>query len=438
MKNIPKDTKVLMLENIHPKAKELYVHSGIFQEHEVTVRERAFSVEELIEVIKNHPKLRVLCIRSKTHVSSMDILTTIQEYNDQLIISGYCIDPKVDKQNRLPFAPTFNDPFSSINAVKEQTLATVLNSAKGLAAQWDKTKKGMWKKGLMDIQNGSKRFEIRGKKLGVIGFGKIGREVAKAFSGLGVDIYYYDTREEYELLKEMKSLDHKNITVKNMFGTYSDKETIYKTVDIITIHADGREKNVEMIDAETVDMMIGNKNLKVMVNHARGSHWKTKEIRKFALSRPDVNIFLDVLEKEPSQNGKFENPFEDLPNVYITCHIGATTTETQEDIAEFVTNNTLNFLKRGSTIGSNNIPQYDMGKLEKNRIRIFSIHPDQRGERFKLSNILQHGNIKKEHLYTHNNIGFVWIDLEVHGKVDKIIEMLKKGITGHSIFYFEQ
>ncbi len=368
--------KVLLLENIHEKAKQAFEESG----YEVQTFDKSLDEEELCNQIKDK---HIIGIRSKTKVTQkvLDCAENLQ------CIGTFCIGTdQIDKNYALQKGvPIFNAPFSNTRSVVELVLGEIIMLLRGVVEKSNLLHKGMWNKSAKDSN------EIRGKKLGIIGYGNIGSQLSVLAENLGMTVYYYDISEKLPMGNAKKS--------------YSINSLV-KKCDIITVHVDGRESNKYLIDEDVFNEM---KEGAIFLNLSRG---KVVDLDVLAENIKSGKVFgaaIDVYPEEPKSNGNgFINKLQNLPNVILTPHIGGSTIEAQERIAEYVPSKLIDFIKLGTTEGSINFPEIQMPIIE-NAHRLIHIHKNVPGILSKINTILAEHNINviSQFQKGENNVAYV-------------------------------
>jgi len=249
--------------------------------------------------------------------------------------------------------------------------------------------KGIWDKSA----NGS--FEVRGKKLGMVGYGSIGTQLSVVAEALGMEVYFYDTVEKLSIGNAKK---------------VSTLEELLSISDVLSLHVDGRKENTNMIGKREFDLM---KDGVIFLNLSRGHVVDIKALADAVKSGKVAGAGVDVFPKEPKTNDEmFESELMGLPNVILTPHIGGSTEEAQENIGHFVPSKLLEFMNNGSSYGSVNFPEVQLPKL-KDSHRLLHIHANVPGVLAKLNQIFAKNNINitGQYLKTNEHIGYVIVDI---------------------------
>jgi D-3-phosphoglycerate dehydrogenase / 2-oxoglutarate reductase len=388
---------VLLLENVHPIALELFSQEG----YNVEVMTSALSEEELIEKIAT---VSILGIRSKTNVTQK-----VLENAPRLIaIGAFCIGTnQIDLEYCQEKGVTvFNAPFSNTRSVVELAIAEIIFLMRNLIDKSAEMHEGKWDKSA----NGS--FEIRGKKLGIIGYGNIGTQLSVIAESLGMDVYYYDIVEKLALGNATK---------------LPTLEKLLSTCDIISLHVDGRKDNLNLLNKEKIALI---KKGAILVNLSRGHVVEIAALKEAIKNEQIVGCAIDVFPDEPKNNAEeFISELRGLPNTILTPHIGGSTLEAQENIARFVPGKIIEYINTGNTFNSVNFPNIQLPFL-KNAHRLMHIHHNEPGVLAKINQVLANYeiNISGQYLKTNEKIGYVITDID-KAYSPEVIDALK-GIPG--------
>ena len=386
--------KVLLLENIHPDA------LGIFREegYQVETLAKSLNEDELTQKIKD---VSILGIRSKTHVSR-DVL---KNANRLISIGAFCIGTnQIDLNASLEKGiAVFNAPFSNTRSVVELALAEIIILMRNIFDKSNSLHKGVWDK------SAAGSFEIRGKKIGIIGYGKIGSQLSVLAEDLGMEVYYFDTLDKLALGNAKKC------------NTLSE---LLKKSDIITLHIDGNKSNSDFISAKEFKQM---KNGVIFLNLSRGHVVDIEALAGNIRSGKIKGASVDVYPYEPLGNDeKFISELQNLPNVILTPHIGGSTEEAQRNIGNFVPSKIIDFINSGNTFYSCNFPEIQLPQFQ-NAHRLIHIHENVPGILAQINNTLAGHNINiiGQYLKTNELVGYVITDISK--KYDpKVINDLKK------------
>lgn len=317
--------KVLLLENVHARAAEAFRASG----HEVDLRAASMSEDELVAAL---PGVSLLGIRSNTKVTAR----VLESAPDLMAIGCFCIGT-----NQVDLAAAsrrgvgvFNAPFSNTRSVVELVLGELIALARRLPEKTQRMHDGIWDKSA----KGSR--EIRGRTLGIIGYGNIGTQLSNVAEAVGLRVVFFDTADQ---------LAHGNAQ------RVDTLEELLAQSDVVSVHVDGRPGNAGLFGAEQLALM---KPGSVLINASRGMVVDDVALRDHILSGHLSGAAIDVFPAEPKAQGDpFDSPLRGLDNVILTPHVGGSTQEAQEEIASFVSTKLLGFIGAGSTSLSVNLPE---------------------------------------------------------------------------------
>ncbi len=371
---------VLLLEGIHTDAAQRFRSAG----YHVEELSSSLAEDQLIERIRD---VTVLGLRSKTQVTR----NVIESAPKLAAVGAFCIGTnQIDLEACLARGiPVFNAPFANTRSVVEMALGEIIVLYRHIPEKNNLLHQGTWKK----RSHGAR--EIRGKKLGIIGYGNIGAQLSILAEAVGMDVYYYDVTEKLAL------------------GNATPCRTLtelLETVDVVTVHVDGRPENHNFIGADEFETM---KEDAVFLNLSRGFVVDQDALRS-ALERGKIRAAaIDVFPEEPKTDGtSFESPLQGLPNVILTPHIGGSTEEAQENIGYFVPDKLMNFLEKGNTTLSVNFPNLQLPEF-KGSHRIVHVHRNVPGILAKINKVFADRgiNITGQYLKTGEGIGYVITDI---------------------------
>ncbi|MBA2745355.1 MAG: phosphoglycerate dehydrogenase [Flavisolibacter sp.] len=373
---------ILLLENVSEVAVNNFKRQGYDQVVRLT---KALPEQELIQAIKN---VHLLGIRSKTQVTPK----VLEAAKKLQAIGCFCIGVnQVDLEAATNQAvAVFNAPYSNTRSVAELVIGAAIMLMRRIPDKNRSCHEGTW------IKEASGSYELRGKTLGIIGYGNIGSQVSVLAEGLGMKVLFYDVETKLPLgnANDMRNL----------------KDLISHS-DIITLHI-----------PETVQTknLINKNNLKycrkgaIIINYARGEVVNLDDL-KTAIEKGLVGgAAVDVFPMEPEKSGdRFISPLQNLPNVLLTPHIGGSTEEAQQNIGEDVSNKLLNYLEKGITLGSHSVPGLSLPPQE-NSHRILHIHYNVPGVLSDINTELSKYkiNIVAQYLKTNEKIGYVVVDVD--------------------------
>ncbi len=379
----PKDKiKVLFLENISDKAVQYFKDQGYTDVKKIS---GALGEEELIKVIK---EVHILGIRSKTFISKkvLDHAKKLQA------IGCFCIgtnqvDIKACKQKGVA---VFNAPYSNTRSVAELVIGASIMLIRKIVDKNTAAHKGIWNK----EAKGS--YELRGKTLGIIGYGNIGTQLSIMAEAMGMKIQYYDIETKLPLgnAKAAKSI-----------------KDLVSSSDIISLHVPETNQTKNLINKTIISQC---KQGSILINYARGEVVDLNALSKAIIDKKMAGAAIDVFPIEPEKNGDtFTTPLQGLPNVILTPHIGGSTEEAQENIGEDVSIKLYQYLERGVSYGSHSIPSISLPPVE-NAHRILHIHNNVPGVLSAINTLMSKNkiNIVGQYLKTNDEIGYVVLDVE--------------------------
>lgn len=384
--------KVLLLEGVHPTAVEIFEKEGYQVEYLTT----ALNEAELCEKIED---VNILGIRSKTHITEKVIKRARRLIN----VAAFCIGTNqidLDACTKNGVA-VFNAPFSNTRSVVELAIAEIIMLVRNLPDKARAMHAGRWEK------SASGAHEVRGKKLGIIGYGNIGAQLSVVAEALGMIVYYYDLEDKLPL--------------GNARRCDSLKELL-NTVDVVTLHVDGRPENNHIFgEKEFAEMKDG----AIFINLARGKVVDIAALKSALDSGKLKGCAVDVFPKEPKSNDEpFESELMNTRNTILTPHIGGSTSEAQENIGHFVPNKVIQYINTGSTTGSVNFPNVQLQSVH-NAHRLLHIHHNVPNVLAQIDNILAKHNINilSQYLKTNEHIGYVITDVDKEYNEELLNEM---------------
>ncbi len=385
---------ILLLENIHPKAEEILRQEG----YSVEVYNAALDEDELAEKIHN---VSILGIRSKTHITAR----VLEKANRLMAIGAYCIGTnQIDLDACLDKGiAVFNAPFSNTRSVVELAIGEIIMLMRGTTDKSRKMHTGAWDKSAKDSH------EIRGKKLGIIGYGNIGAQLSILAEAMGMEVYYYDIVEKLPLGNVRKC---------------DTLEELLKRVDVVTLHVDGRKENKNLIGEKEFNVM---KDGVIFMNLSRGHVVDIMALKKYSDSGKIRGIAVDVYPEEPKSNKEeFVSALRDLPNTILTPHVGGSTLEAQFNIANFVPSKIIDYINSGSTTNSVNFPEIQL-PLFKDAHRLIHIHHNVPGVLANINRVLANRNINVlgQYLKTNEKIGYMILAVDKQYDVEVVNELKK-------------
>ncbi|MFI2104717.1 phosphoglycerate dehydrogenase [Isoptericola sp. NPDC019693] len=371
--------RALLLENVHPVAAQNLRDAGI----EVVTRPGALDESELIESLAD---FQILGIRSKTTVTRK-VLESVPGLQAVGTFSIGTNQIDLDAAAAHGVA-VFNAPYSNTRSVVELAIAEIIALTRRLTVRDKALHDGVWDK----TADGS--HEVRGRTLGIIGYGNIGSQLSVLAENLGMRVVFYDTAEKLALGNA-----HRVETI----------EELLAEADAVTIHVDGRPGNAGLFGA---DLFAGMKPGAIFLNLSRGFVVDVEALREHILSGHLGGAAVDVFPTEPKKRGDdFTSPLRGLPNVILTPHVGGSTEEAQEAIGEFVSKKLRDFVATGSTTLSVNLPNLQLAHTGVGRIML--LHRNVPGVLARVNQVFaDHGaNIEAQMLATRGEIGYVVTDI---------------------------
>jgi D-3-phosphoglycerate dehydrogenase len=376
----PPRRRALLLENIHHGAAEILTDAGF----EVDVVRGAFDESQLADRIG---EIDVLGIRSRTQVTD----TVLDKTKGLLAVGAFCIGTNqidVPAATRRGIA-VFNAPFSNTRSVVELVIAEIIALTRRLTDKNRDMHAGIWSK------SASGAHEVRGRKLGIVGYGNIGSQLSVLAEGLGMSVAFYDTADRLALGNARRC---------------TSLEELLGWADVVSLHVDGRPDNRGMFGAAEFSAM---RDGALFLNLSRGFVVDHGALREEILSGRLAGAAVDVFFEEPSgDDTNFTSRLQGLPNVILTPHIGGSTEEAQEDIGHFVANKLVAYVRRGSTSLSVNLPNVDLSERAGTH-GLVHIHRNTPGVLATINAIFaEHRiNIEGQSLGTRGDIGYVITDI---------------------------
>ena len=392
----PKDKiKILMLESISDAAIKVFKDAGYADIKKIS---GALSEEQLINEIK---QVHMVGIRSKTQITEK----VLQHAEKLQAIGCFCIGTnQVNLQAaRKKGIVVFNAPYSNTRSVAELVIGASIILIRKILDKNKAAHEGQWNK------DAKGSFEIRGKTLGIIGYGNIGSQVSILAESLGMKVIFYD-----------------NVT-KLPLGNAESRKTLKEVVskaDIITLHIPETQQTKNLINKTLLKHF---KKGSILINFARG---EVVDLDALATALTDGHMSgaaIDVFPVEPEKNGDpFSSPLQHIPNVLLTPHVGGSTEEAQHNIGEDVSAKLLQYLEMGATTGSHTVPELSLSPQEGTH-RILHIHTNVPGVLSEINTTLSENkiNVLGQYLKTNDEIGYVVLDIDK--KLSKnAVELLRK------------
>ena len=373
--------RALLLENPHTNADPVLASAGV----EVVRHPGAMDEDELIRALDG---VDILGIRSTTHVTER----VLAAHPQLLAVGAFCIGTnQIDlRAAARRGVAVFNAPFSNTRSVVELALGEIIALTRRLTVRDRALHEGVWDK------SAAGSHEVRGRTLGIVGYGNIGTQLSVVAEALGLRVVFYDVAEKLALgnARRMSSLTE-----------------LLNVADIVTLHVDGRPGNAGMFGREQFEQM---KHGAIFLNLSRGFLVDYEVLREKILDGSLAGAAVDVFPSEPKKTGDaFDSELRGLPNVILTPHVGGSTQEAQENIGLFVSGKLTKYLKAGSTDLSVNLPRLSLEPSDAARYRVAFVHRNTPGVLALVNQTFaEHGaNIDGQILGTLGEIGYVVTDI---------------------------
>ncbi|KAI8965655.1 hypothetical protein F5Y11DRAFT_311951 [Daldinia sp. FL1419] len=383
------DIKILLLENVNQSGRDILTSQG----YQVEFHKSSLPEDQLIEKIRD---VHVIGIRSKTKLSEK----VLREAKNLLVIGCFCIGTN---QVDLEYAAhhgiaVFNSPFANSRSVAELVIAEIISLARQLGDRSNEMHKGTWNK----VSN--KCWEIRGKTLGIVGYGHIGSQLSVLAEAMGMSVIYYDVV---------------NLMALGTARQVPKLEDLLREADFITLHVPELPETKNMISAAQLKQM---KDGSYLINASRGTVVDIPALINAMRSGKIAGAALDVYPSEPRANGDYftsslngwEEDLCSLNNIILTPHIGGSTEEAQRAIGVEVGEALVRYINLGITLGSVNMPEVNMRSLtleEPNHARIIYIHNNVPGVLRKVNEILGNHNVDKQISDSKGDLAYLMADV---------------------------
>jgi D-3-phosphoglycerate dehydrogenase len=380
--SFPKDKiKVLLLEGLHP--------SGVGRLREeryaVTAHKRAMDESELAEAIAD---VHLLGIRSKTLITKR----VLDKARRLLAVGAFCIGTnQIDTDAaRGRGVPVFNAPYSNTRSVAELVIGLLIALFRGLHDKVRAAHDGVW------IKSAQGSVEVRGKTLGIVGYGHIGQQVSVLAEAMGMRVLYYDIVDKLGMGNAMRM---------------PDMRSLLEQADAVTLHIPGGRDNEGLIDSPALAHMKKGAHL---VNTSRGTVVDIPALCEALRSGRLGGAAIDVFPQEPkSIRESFTSPLQHMPNVILTPHIGGSTLEAQRNIGLEVAGKLIRFTNNGSTDGAVNFPNVLLPELVDTH-RLLHIHANVPGVLQQVNGVFADAgiNVAAQYLRTLEDVGYLIVDVE--------------------------
>ena len=392
----PKEkVNVLFLENISDTAVKLFKDQGYSSVRKLG---GALSEEDLVKEIKD---VHLLGIRSKTQITPKVLEAAVKLQ----AIGCFCIGTnQVDlKTARNKGVVVFNAPYSNTRSVAELVIASSIMLIRRIPDKNIAAHQGKW------LKDSKGSYELRGKTIGIVGYGNIGTQVSVLAEAMGMKVLFYDVV--------------KKLPLGNAIACSSLKELVSQS-DIVTLHVPELPTTRNLISKQVLKHF---KQGSILINYARGEVVDLDALSECIKENQITGAAIDVYPEEPEKNGDtFRTPLQGLPNVIHTPHIGGSTEEAQLNIGEDVSNKLYQFLEKGVTEGSHTVPSLSVPPIEGTH-RILHIHKNVPGVLSAINTELSKNNINVlgQYLKTNDEVGYVVLDLD-RQLSKRAVEILKE------------
>ena len=390
--------EIVLFEGIHATAVENFRRNGY---NKVTLLPRAAQGQELIDLIAN---ARMVGVRSRTRLTA-EVLEAAEKL---MVIGCFCIGTN---QVDLTYAakrgiPVFNAPHSNTRSVAELVIAESVMLYRGIMDKSFAAHDGRWTK------SAANSHELRGRTIGIIGYGHIGSQVSILAEAFGMRVLYFDVQPKLPMgnARQLESLSE-----------------LLAESDIVSLHVPQDPSTKNLMSAERIAEM---KNGALLINASRGNVVDIEALAEALAAKRVLGAAIDVFPVEPKSNDDpFASPLQGLPNVILTPHIGGSTLEAQQNIGVEVSNKLVQFSDQGSTIGTVNFPALSLAP-HSNAHRLLHIHQNKPGVMTEINRLVSEAetNILGQYLQTTSDVGYVVMDVNrEHG--EGLLEALK-GVAG--------
>jgi D-3-phosphoglycerate dehydrogenase len=381
--------RALLLENIHPDAEAALSAAGF----SVETLPRALGEDELCERVA---EIEMLGIRSRTQITERVLASA----PNLIVIGAFCIGTNQIDLSAATHrgVAVFNAPFSNTRSVVELAIAEMISLTRRLTDKSTAMHAGIWDK------SAAGSHEIRGRSLGIVGYGNIGSQLSVVAESLGMRVRFYDTADKLALGNAERC---------------ATLEELLESVDIVTLHVDGRPTNRQMFGDDEFTRM---RPESMFLNLSRGFVVDHGALSAHLASGHLAGAAIDVFPHEPASGAEpFVSELQHLPNVILTPHVGGSTEEAQQDIGNFVSGKLIRYLREGSTSLSVNLPSLDL-PASTGRSRLAYIHRNVPGVLAEVNSLIaEHGfNVEGELLGTTGDIGYVIAEIACDSAEDLV------------------
>ncbi|ORY72027.1 D-3-phosphoglycerate dehydrogenase 1 [Pseudomassariella vexata] len=384
-----KDIKILLLENVNQSGRNILTGQG----YQVEALKTSLPEDQLIEKIKD---VQVIGIRSKTKLTEK----VLREAKNLLVIGCFCIGTnQVDLEYAAKHGiAVFNSPFANSRSVAELVIGEIISLARQLGDRSNEMHQGTWNK------VSAKCWEIRGKTLGIVGYGHIGSQLSVLAEAMGMTVIYYDvvTLMGLGTARQVPTL-----------------EALLTEADFVTLHVPELPETKNMISTAQLEKM---KEGSYLINASRGTVVDIQALINAMRSGKIAGAALDVYPNEPSANGDYFNrqlnqwgeDLRSVKNIILTPHIGGSTEEAQRAIGVEVSDALVRYINQGVTLGSVNLPEVNLRSLtldEPNYARVIYVHHNVPGVLRKVNEIFGNHNVDKQISDSRGDVAYLMADV---------------------------
>lgn len=385
--------KVVLLEGIHPSAVEAFTADGYTQ---IETHPKALEGQALIDAIAD---AHFVGLRSRTQLTA-EVLEKAQKL---VAVGAFCIGTNqiaLDAAARRG-VPVFNAPFSNTRSVAELVLAEIIMLMRGIPQKNALLHRGGW------MKSAANSFEVRGKTLGIIGYGHIGTQLGLLAEHLGMRVVFYDIETKLPLGNARQ---------------LATQDELLAEADVVSLHVPETPDTKKMMGVEQIARM---KKGSFLINASRGTVVDIDALAAALESKHILGAAIDVFPVEPKGNeGDFQSPLIRFENVLLTPHIGGSTGEAQESIGREVSSKLIRYSNNGSTLSAVNFPEVSL-PAHPGLCRILHIHRNVPGMLTRINERLSNAgiNIASQYLQTNQHVGYVVVDVENEGSAEALHEI---------------
>ncbi len=387
--------RILLLEGIHDSAVDLFGRAGYANIRKVKT---ALDGDALREALAG---VHILGIRSRTQLTD----AVFQAADRLLTVGCFCIGTnQVDLRVARGMAvPVFNAPFSNTRSVAELVIGEIVMLLRGIPGKSEAAHRGEWDK------SAANSWEVRGKTLGIVGYGSIGSQLSVLAESFGMRVIYHDTLDKLPHGNAQKALNLRELLANS---------------DVVSLHVPESLDTFGMIGEAEIRSM---RPQSVLINNSRGTVVDLDAAARALCDGHLLGAAVDVFPIEPASNAeRFKTPLQGLPNVLLTPHVGGSTAEAQERIGQEVARKLVDYSDTGATLGAVNFPQVQL-PARGFGTRYMHVHRNQPGTLRRINDVFSARglNIAGQFLQTEGEMGYVVVDAEGAGDVDSVLDELR-------------